>query len=495
MVTKLIPFEETLLKRVNRREAAEVERKKGMFLTTEQIQDIQKATFDATSQYLHGPQVAGYGGLLNWPGQDPRVITTIQGPLGIADLLPVIPAVDALPLFSMLTQFTDDGGSEATDLATRSKITGDLKAFKHTAPFGRIMRSTDTISPDKFGRVTNRAEPMDLELMNQTAGSSPWVPEAARRLDILSEYRAMWWKLGLSIRRKMEILTFRGAGTNVGTNNGYIEFYGLDTLVNTGKIDALTGNAVPAADSKIIAWNTLFDSSATIENESMDIVELMSRVQYYLMHKADGTEMNPMTIVIAMRRDLFIKLVNFWPYSYLTMGPAATTSKTVNLDAGDMTAMRDMMRSRQFLRINGVDIPVVFSDGILETATGLGVKSDIYWLTLSAGGMRTLYYEYFDYSNAQVGEIIARLPNNEWEVTDGGKYLWTFDRTYFVANFQALVEPRLVLRTAFLCARITGVNYRTALHLSDSIPGTIYEQPGGGSTAGGYGGGFYTSAV
>lgn len=482
----IVPFEETLrLKRVQRKDAAEVEQKKA-------------ATFDATTQYMHGPQVAGYGGLLNQPGADPRVISTIQAPLGIADLIPVYPDQSALPIFEMLTAFTDDTGSEATDLATRSKVVGDLKAFRHTAPYGRIIRSTDTISPDKIGRTVNRGEPMDLALMNGVAGMSPWVPEAARDLTLSEEVRANWWKIGLSIRRLIEKLTFQGAGTNVGTNQGYIEFYGLDTLINTGKTDALTGNTVNGADPKVINWNASFDASATVENESMDIVDLFSRLHYYLQHRTDNTEMNPVVIILAMRRDLFLKLVNFWPYTYLTMGPSATTSKTVSLDAGDMTAMRDAMRQRQFLTINGIDVPVVFSDGIKETPTGGGVKSDVYWITLAAGGMRTLYYQYFDYANAQIAALLSRFPQGELVVTDAGKFLWAYDRTNYVAYFQALVEPRLVLRTAFLCGRITNVNYKTALHSIDGMPGGVYDQlvvADGGVTSSGYGAGIYSSAV
>jgi hypothetical protein len=260
----------------------------------------------------------------------------------------------------------------------------------------------------------------------------------------------------------------------------------------------LTGNAVPAADPKIINWNgALFDATATIENESMDLVELMSRLHYFLTARADGTEMNPMTIVLFMRRDLFIRLINFWPYSYLTAGPTASTSKVVSLDAGDMTAMRDAMRRGNFLRINGVDLPVAFSDGIKETATGNGVKSDIYYLTLTAGGLRTLYWQYFNYANSNVQDLLSKLPAKELQVTDNGKFLWAFDRTNYVMYFQALVEPRLVLRSAFLCARITNVGYRTALHTLEGMgPGTgIYPAPEGGTTSGGYGSGFYTSAV
>jgi hypothetical protein len=458
-----------------------------------QVQEIQKAaTFDASSQYMHGPQVEGYGGLLNTPGVDSRVISTIPMPIGISDLIPAIADRIAFPLFEMLTQLTDVSGSEATTLADRSKIVGKLKTFRHTATYGRIIRSTETISPDKLGRLATFAEPMDLQLVNATANSSPWVPEAARNLTISNEMATEWWKLGMAFRRQLEIWAFQGAGTNSGTNAGYIEPYGLQTLVNTGKTDALSGQAVLAADPKVITWNALFDANVTVENKSMDLVSLMARLMYYMMARADDTDMNPIGFVLAMRRDLFIQLIDFWPYTYLTAGPSGSTSKTIVTDSGDATSFRDAMRQGQFLRINGIDVPVIFAEGIPETATGAGVKSDIYWLTLTARGMRMLYWNYFDYSNQQVQSLMARFPRGELMATDAGKFLWTFDRTNYVAYFQAMLEPRLVLRSAFLCARITGINYPTALHTLDALPGAIYEAPGGGITSGSLGSGFYT---
>lgn len=480
------------LTRVQRKDAARVSLMKSVLPDKDVEAEQQKAaTLSATTQYLHGPS-----GLMNNPGVDPRILSTIQDIRGIANRLPAYPSTDAKPLFEMLTQLTTDSGSSGSTICDRPKIVGSLKTFTHSAPFGRMARSTETMSIDKFGRTVNRAEPMDLTLVNSPMAASPWMPGAARNLDLQAERRQQWWKVGMSFARGLEPIIFQGAGSGQGGTSTDIDFFGLDVLINTGKIDAISGVAIKAADSKIIAWGgSSYDSSVTVEGESLDIVELMSRLINYLATRVEQAGLLPYGLEVYMRYDLFWKLTAIWPYSYLTGGAGtASTSKIIETAATDVIAMRDDMRRNNYLLVNGLRIPVYHSDGIVETATATGVKSDIYLNATQLGGMQTCYMEYFNYANGNVSDYLAQFPNGEYQITDGGKFAWTFDRTNFCAYFSAMTEPRLIQRAAFACARITGVGYKTSLHTLDGLPGSVYEAPGGGSNVGVWGNSFYSTS-
>ena len=74
--------------------------------------------------------------------------------------------------------------------------------------------------------------------------------------------------------------------------------------------------------------------------------------------------------------------------------------------------------------------------------------------------MPVTYMEYFDYSAANgVMRAIAdgRMGNEFW--TDGGRWLWTFNRTRFCASWVAKIEPRLRVQTPHLAGRLENVRW------------------------------------
>ena len=70
------------------------------------------------------------------------------------------------------------------------------------------------------------------------------------------------------------------------------------------------------------------------------------------------------------------------------------------------------------------------------------------------------FFEYFDYS-AMNGVMQAirdgMLQNEFW--SDGGRYLWTTQRTLWCVDWAAKIEPRLRLLTPHLAGRIQNVQY------------------------------------
>lgn len=446
---------------------------------------IEKAVTTTNAQYAHGTQ-----GVFNTPGVDPNVISTLMRPRGMSAALPLVASVLDTPFFEIITNQNASTGSEPTNECNTPIAVGSLLKAILSAPFGRVIRKTQDIAANRPGLLTNRADPMDLRVVNNMDDMSPWVPDPARnQLVLQSELGKQYFALGLEFERQLERMLFTGNGSITGTrpDHGYAQFYGFDTLINTGKQDATNGMPIPAADALIVPWNSALASGTTpLNGQNADIVTTIGAMLNFLYSRADKLNLLPVDWVIAMRYDLFFELTRLWPCSYLTNActTAVLNGGTQFVAGNDQVAMRDDMRTGKFLWINGMRVPVLVTDGINET-TGSGVaRSDIYFIPRSAAGMVTTYIQYFDYSNPMIQQELNSLVGSQFTVTNGGMYMWTFDRSLYCYNLVAKVDPRLISRMPFLSARLTNVGYNTPIHTLDGFPGAVYGTPAGGSTVG-----------
>lgn len=476
--------EEALTQRINKKDVLHMQRKAA---------SQQKAVTYSASQYMHGPN-----GLMNLAGVDPDVFSTVYRPRGISTYIPTRMSRFVNPIYRTLTAQATDSGSEPATVCDKGPVPGDSSEANLTAPFGLVKRSTKTVTMDRVGEITNRAEPFDLNLVNApNSRMSSWVPEVARALDLNDEKRFKFWQVGLSIERLMERQAFTGAGAGQGVSGaGYKEFYGLETLVNTGKVDAVTNAAVPALDPLLINWNATISASQAVYGVTSDLPTLFARVFKFLDQKAEALQLAPVQFAIVMQQDAFWELTAIWPCSYLTNGCTLSGNNTQYVMGSEQVAMRDEMRNGSFLWVNGQKRLVITTDAITEANAAGGQKSDIYVLPLSVQGRAALYWEAFDFANPLEASIMAELPPNEFSITDGGKYIWTYDRSSFCVYYEAMVRARLVLRAPFITARIQNVAYPSVLHSFNAYPSSVYYQPVGGATTGSiYGGLNFPTAV
>lgn len=450
------------------------------------LSEVQKTSvsYNANTQYVHGPS-----GFLNQPGVDQALFSTIYRPMGVSRILPVVPTQVVTPIFEVLTSQSADSGSEPSDDCSNPIISGKLSVAALTAPFGKITRATDTITVSRPGQIVNRADPLDLRVVNDMTTLSPFVPDPARNNPefINSELGAHLWKLGLSHERKIEGMMFTGAvANNVGT--GYAEFVGYDTLINTGHIDLLTGGLVPALDSLIVNWNSgNISGTVSLNGGNWNFVQTMSAVAGFLYNKALRTGMLPVEWAIAMRYDAFWEATYIWPCSYLTNGCTVTSgTSTQFVAATDQVSMRDQMRTGQFLWINGMRYPVIITDAISETAGGGFSRSGVYFLPISAGGFNVNYLQYYDFTNQQINQVMDLPVGNRYWTSNAGLYLWTYTNNGYCVQLQAQCQPRMILRTPWLAARIQNVGYQTAIHTNDAFTSALYAAPGGGTQVGNY---------
>jgi len=276
-------------------------------------------------------------------------------------------------------------------------------------------------------------------------------------------------EVGVAFERWLCPSVFTGNPSNSSAGGGYKEFPGLDLLIGTNKVDALSGATCPSL-----------------------IVKTITTMMRILNRKAVQQNMAPADIRMVMREDLFYHLTEIWPCRYITYRcdniDGANIDPVGSFSAESMYNMKVEMRNGQYLMVDGKRVPVLFDDCIPEenqadnAAIPIGgFASDIYFVPFSirGGTYQTLYWEYKDYRNAIVPDInTARASGFFW--SDNGKFLWGLQPpVVWCLDMIAKIEPRLILRTPQLAGRLTDVVYVPLQHTDDPLPSQDYWVNGG----------------
>lgn len=437
------------------------------------------STTPATGVYRHGP-----GGLLTWPGVDPDVFNASLGPYSILNQIPAVPSNQMSPTYMVLTGVKADTGSEPAGPCDDGVVAGLMKGGMITSVFGRYLRETPVLSLERLGQVNDRADPMDLRLIGSPlAMNGPFggLPSSAAPADVLTnEIAGKFWERNVSFHRLLAHQLWTGNPSNNNAGGGYKELTGLQTLVNTGYVDAETNAALSAIDSYVTDAN-----HRRIDTGSTEVVARITDTYYQLKQRADRAGLSPVRWVIAMRPQMFYELTAVWPCTYLSFrcmldGNSANRN---NIDAQDAVRFRDDMRGGKFLLIDGERVDVVVDDGIPEdTAATAGsiprgcFESDIYFLPMSVvGGRQVLYLEYFQWDNSAMRDALGNMIIGRIE----GAFFTYPKQKNLCVQWASLIVPRLILRTPWLAARIQNIQYCPFQHEREPFPEDPYFVNGG----------------
>lgn len=453
-----------------------------------------------------GPMYTGPGGLFGVLGLDQDIISTRITLRGLADALMAVPTMDAYPMFAYFTGFQADSGSEKNAVCDDAIVAGPGKSCIQTAQFGRYERATRTFEINRGGVRINRGEFSDVNIINDPlagpegpglngGGGSFTIPASARAsANIAAEMKMRMMDVGVSFQNKLTRQLYQGNPSNNSAQDGYREFPGLDILIGTNKVDALTGTSCPSLASIIQNFNY-----AKLDgNGGNDIVLWTTYIMRALRHIADRTNLNPVNWVIAMRRELFYELTAVWPCSYLTSRCEFRTSNNeirLNVDAKDQIDMRDSMRDGNYLMIDGDRIQVVIDDAIFEDTNTTSNRvtsgcfaSDMYFIPTTYMGSRpATYWEYLDFRG--LNGAMQEAADSQYLVggqfwSDDGRFLWVKKpQNNWCVQLQAKIEPRVILRTPQLAARLQHVQYCPLLHTRDPFNNDPYFVNGGVSSA------------
>ncbi|HEY4669737.1 MAG TPA: hypothetical protein VIH05_08180 [Tepidiformaceae bacterium] len=447
------------------------------------VQKHTTPTGTPSNPYVHGP-----GGLFGVMGLEREVIHTRLQPVGLAGILPVRPSVDMWPLFPYISGFRDVTGDVANGVCDDPQTAGPMKTCLQTAPFGRYSFMTREMEINRVGQVINRGEFLDLTLINSPLaaqlGSSifPTIPseqQALKGAEVLQRFI----EVGVAFQNQLGRQLYAANPVNDSAGGGYEEFNGLDLLIGTGKVDAKTAIACPSLDSIVWDYNLTNIASPTA---NPNIVTLLTNILRRLNHIATRTGLQPLVLTLAMRQDLFWVITDLWACAYYSDRCQTLNNAQVMLDGTEMTTIRDAMRNGEYLLVDGKKVPVVIDDMIPEQSSNEDAAipvgcfaSDIYIVPLTARGMPVTYFEHFDYRGGSMQAVVdGRMTQYFW--TDGGIFLWHAKPPLnWCVQWLGKIEPRLVLRTPHLSARILDVLYCPLAHSRDTHPDDHYWIDGG----------------
>lgn len=438
-----------------------------------------------TTNYMHGP-----GGIFGVSGLERDIISTRIQPQGLAGMLPAQGSMRMNPLYGYLTGFQDNTGSDPDGVCDDPMIAGPTKSCIQTAQFGRYSFMTKEIEINRVGQQTDRGEFLDLRVLNdpllQPEGGL-LQQNIAGTPDLRREVLMAFVEVGVSFQNKLIRQLYTGNPANNSANGGYAEFPGLDILIGTNKVDAITGTNCPSLDSDIKDFN--YGLVDEVSNGT-DIVEVLTYMNRFLRHNATRMNFDPTTWAITMRSELFFEITAVWPCSYLTYRCAfrdANGQERVVVDAADQINLRDTMRGGSYLLIDGIQVPVIQDDGILEETDADNAQilagqfaSDIYFIPLTIrGGQAATFMQYLDYNQgAMVAVADGRLGDDFW--TDGGRFLWHKKPPLNWCNqWVSKIEPRVILLTPQLAGRLQNVRYAPLQHTREPFPGDPYFVDGG----------------
>lgn len=440
-----------------------------------------------TTNLLHGPN-----GLFGAAGVDQQVFSTRVRPTGLSAVLPARPSNDTHPIVGYITGFTDDeNAAEKVAVCDDPLQAGLYKVCFQGSAFGRIERKTQTLELNALGQRSNRGEFTDLQLVNDPFGESDFgTPSGSYSFQdaLRSEVNARLLLLGVAFQNKIGVMNWTGNPSN-NTSGGYAEYLGLESLVTATHYNVLDNNvSCPSLASDVKNFNY-----HTVEGNSAELFSVLTMLYRFVKHNARTMGFDPVEWAFVMRSDAFQQITDVWPCVYATYRCAGAAGTPNNTDALVMRQMSVDMQNGQYLLIDNVRVPVILDDYLTEhtNTTNANVPSgsfasDIYLLPLRVrGAIQVLFYEYFNFdgANAAMQAVRDGRLGNEVYSSDGGKFLWTYERTLWCVDWAAKIEPRLRLLTPQLAGRLQNVMYQPLQHFRSPVPGDAYFVNGGSQAA------------
>jgi hypothetical protein len=441
----------------------------------------QKApTGTMTTNWVHGP-----GGIFG-EASDSEVISLRIAPRGLGSYLQALPSVETNPLFPYVTGIEENAGTEPSGECDTC-LSGVIESCYQTAQFGRICRESPELEINRTIERINRGD-VDLVLLNDMLGGGVDIFQAVRSMDkntIMQAATALGMlEVSVLLQNKLVPMVWQGnPANNVGT--GYKEFPGLDILISTDKVDALTGDECAALDSDVkeFAYNAINSTDAV---GNFLIVRYVEFMEAYLYHNAERQGLLPVQMALCLRPELWYELATIWPIAW-------STTRNVTLPDGtsltmEATAMRQMtadMMAGMYIDVNGRRWPVITDDGIYEANSANDANlvpgqfaSNIYWLPLKfLGGRNGVFFQHKDYRAEAPDISLSRSSEFYW--TDDGRFNWTVERQKWCYTLSGKIEPRILLKVPQLSGRINNVLYTPLQHFRSFDQDSDYFFKGG----------------
>lgn len=433
-----------------------------------------------------GPYNTGPGGNFNLPGVNREFISLVVQPEGLAAELPLYPSMYAHPQFGYITGFTGATGTRAQGVCDDARIPGGVVTCIQTAEYGRYRFDTKPIDIRRVGLLNNRADPLDLTLMNgplwpmlrgispaNVSGDysnmfNPQMELVSRMTDVAREFS----------QQLAQQLWYGDPADVDGNTDGEQEYPGLDILVGTTKIDARTGIPCDALKSDIKDFNN-WDVTRNGGQDLFNALYYIVQTREFIARK---TNMGNVTWNFVMRQALWDEIVKVWPCIFATYGcqmasgPQSTVGNLVVDGVAQRQFAEEMAMSMMLPLTPGKKFRVVIDDALAEESLGSGcLASDIWFLPRTVkGGRDVLFKEYLNWNQGALQAAQQAGMSGVFR-TDNGKFLWwNKPQSNTCIQLGAETDERVVLLTPHLAGRLNSVGYCPLQHAPDSFEGQLY---------------------
>lgn len=449
------------------------------------------ASTTLTAPALHGPFQgnAAQFGIFSAPGVRPERFSALQRPLSLARLLIEQGALQRSDYFNeileIMTGVTAGTDSNATGFCGNPPTPGQAKTCQQVFKFGQWYEKTNLNAVPLVGRLRNRAD-VPGKILNAGPEANPLIPDIMYQLtDTRSQLQYELFLLGVEMERSLETVLVQGnnALAAANTNRGWIaEFTGLDGQIKTGYTDFVSSRTCPAADSIVENWGALV--GGTQAGGTRNIVQLIADLYFAQIQRAARVGMEGTEFAIVMRLEMFRALTDIYACSYSTgrcTNGAVGTPQVI--DQTVVNNLRLEMLNGQYLLIEGVKVPVVFSDGVLLTQTAATqYANSIYFVPVSWAGRPLLRLEYFPMDNQYANEWATFLNADRYRVLNNGLFLVGYRSTGLCDEYHFASSMRLILETPFLAGRIDNVFFTYSASTRSALPGETSLYANGGVT-------------
>ncbi len=438
------------------------------------------APYRATGTPTGTSPLYGAGGLFGICGVDPVLVNACVSPIGIESWLTWVASDIESPIYDALTQIESSGYAQSgmcTDCGRPS-----FRECAQTACFGRVCQMTNEHALDQLGMRMNPGVPRMALFGNITdAAGNVLIPQGQPIQDAFTLE-----VMGAAYNLRHLVAQYLWTGNPANNLGGHWEFPGFQIIVNTGKVDALTGIACNGLDSYLFPYNAIIGAAG-----AGSIVDFFTSAYRTLRFRMEGGGFDArsadMRIWMHPRHWDCVADAYACLYGLVCNNMGAATRN----DAMALAEFRDRMRAEMAVPIDGDWVPVGLDTQIPLTTVSVGnetgFRGDIYFLTKSIDDRTILWGEYQNLAStasATLAWFRRMFGSSPIAVTDGGRYFVapTVEGGLCV-DARVFVKPRLLCRMPQFQGRITGVTCVPLGQYADVTgSGGIYERGGGPSS-------------
>lgn len=457
-------------------------------LVTQKI--ATKAVSATASPYnLHGPN-----SLLGVLGLPKGIVNAMVMPrTGLMNQLPVLMSNEENKFHTILTGQTASTGSQPTSQCVDCKQPGQLKICNQVWPFGYNCMDSQVLDITQTGKLINRGEFFDQHIIGSMyagPGSAKPFGLANAGLDgaLHDGANKKLFELQNEVIREYAHLVWDGNPANTITNTGgYIEPFGMQSIVNTNYEDVITRKLCAAADATVISLANL-----TVEANGAAVVTAMVETMYEKRLLSKRTGLDPVTFAFVMTDNRFRALAQVWPCVYNTYRcTMVATGSTQFLDGAAQNKMRDDMLNgilngnqlgSAYLLMDGQPIPVILDDTLGEVDTAGQFVSDMYLLPLDSPKFvdtdgHITYIEAFNWNGPMAAVEVAKkmMPAGFVDTIQNGRYLFIYaPPTKTCAQVSLIKKERYIVEAPFLAVRFTGLQNTAYAHSRSWNPANAY---------------------